>query len=329
MRAVALRRFGGPEVLEVVMQPTPEPGFGQVRVQVKAAGVNLSHALLRQNRYAITPDLPTVLGDEVAGVIDAIGPGVEGLRVGTRVAGPLFAGGTIAGGYAEYALIAAELVVPLPDALRFDEALALMVQGLTALYLTRQASPRNRTVLVNAAAGGVGSLLVQQARREGARRIIAGVSSDAKADFAREMGADAVVNYSSPGWMDAARAATDGAGPDLIYESVGGDITGQCLQVLAPGGELVIYGALNIQQFQLGVPELLGLIFRNQSITGFAVAPLLTPETLRAGLSELFAAAVRGELRVTIGGSYPLERTADAHRALESRGTRGKLVLVP
>lgn len=329
MKAVQLRRFGGPEVLEVVTQPTPDPGPGEVRIRVRAAGVNLSDTLMRQDRYAITPTLPAILGNEVAGEVDALGPGVKGLTIGERVAGPLFAAGTVAGGYAEYAVLSAGLVVPLPPGLGFDQALALMVQGLTALYLTRQASPHGKTVLVNAAAGGVGSLLLQLAKRAGAARLVAGVSTEGKIPFARAMGADVGVIYSEPTWVDAAREATGGRGPDLIYESVGGEVTSQSLQALAPKGHLVIYGALNIQSFHLGVAELLELIFKNQSVTGFAVAPLLTPEGLRAGLAELFALAVGGELQVTIGGSYPLERTADAHRALESRGTKGKLVLVP
>lgn len=329
MRAVQMSRFGGPEVFEVIETPTPIPGPGQVLVRVRAAGVNLSETLIRQNRYAVTTALPAVLGNEVAGVIESLGAGVDGLAVGARVVAPLFAAGTLVGGYAEYVLINADFVVPLPDALSFEEATALMIQGLTALYLIKQVPPHGKTVLVSAAAGGVGSLLVQLATRAGAKTVIAAASTVDKLDFVRSIGAHAGVNYTQADWVEQTRAASGGAGPDIIYESVGGTVTNASLKALAPLGQLVIYGALNIQSFQLGVPELLGLIFKNQSVTGFAFAPLLTPEGLRTALVELFELAVRGQIRVTISETFPLEHVGEAHRALEGRRTIGKLVLVP
>ena len=329
MRAIQIARFGGPEVLELVDLPTPAPGPGQVLVQVAAAGVNFSETLIRENRYAVTPALPAVLGTEVAGTVLEVGPGVEGLPVGTRVAGALFATGVHLGGYAEHVLVDANVAVPLPDTLSFADSTALMVQGLTALFLTKQIPPKGKTVLVSAAAGGVGSLLVQLAKRAGAATVIAAASTARKLEYARALGADAGVDYSKPEWVEHARAASGGRGPDIIYESVGGTVTKASLEALAPLGNLVVYGALNIQQFDLGVPELLGLIFKNQSLTGFAVAPLLTAEGLQAGLAELFDLAGRGELKVQIGGRYALERVADAHRALSGRMTIGKLVLVP
>jgi NADPH2:quinone reductase len=328
MRQVQFSRFGGPEVLEVVEKPTPLPTRGQVLVRVRAAGVNFAETLMRQNRYAVTPELPAIPGTEVAGTIERLGDGVSGLTLGARVAIPLFATGAVVGGYVDHVVVDSGLVVPLPDALSFDSAVTLMIQGLTALYLPRQISPKGKTVLVNAAAGGVGSLLVQLAKRAGAKTVIAAASSASKLELARTLGADAGVDYTKPDWVDCLRAATGGNGPDIIYESVGGNITKECLAALAPGGELVIYGALNIQSFDLGVPELLGIIFKNQSLTGFALPTLLTPAGLKEGLAELFDLAVRGELKVTIGGTYPLERAADAHRALEARGTTGKLVLM-
>jgi len=327
MRAIAIRRFGGPEVLELVERSVPTPGPGQVLVRAHAAGVNFADTLMRQNRYALTPELPSILGHEVAGVIESLGPGVAGLAIGTRVAAPLFAGGSFFGGYAEYVLLDSDFVVPLPDGLSFENATALMVQGLTALHLTRQAPPEGKTVLVNAAAGGVGSLLVQLARRAGAKTVIAAASTEHKADVARRLGADYGVVYTRPGWIDQVRAAAGGVGPDLVYESSGGAVTMTSLAALAPLGRMVIYGALNIQSFTLGVPELLGMIFKNQSVSGFALAPLLTAKTLKEGLAELFALAAGGRLQVLIDSVLPLERAAEAHRALEGRGTTGKVVL--
>jgi NADPH2:quinone reductase len=327
MKAIQLNRFGDAASLEVIESPKPTPGPGQVLIHVRAAGVNFADTLMRENRYALTPVLPAILGHEVAGVIESTGDDVAGLAVGTRVAAPLFAAGVWFGGYAEYVVIDSNVVVPLPDALSFDEAAALMVQGLTALYLTKQAPPRGKSVLVNAAAGGVGTLLVQLARRAGARTVVAAASTDHKLDIARGLGADAVVNYTHEDWVEQVRAVTGGAGADIIYESAGGEVTTAGLEALAPLGEIVIYGALNIQSFALGVPELLRLIFGNQSVTGFALAPLLTAEGLRSGLTELFELAVNGRLQVRIGGRFALDRVADAHRALEGRRTTGKIVL--
>jgi len=327
MKAIQMGRFGGVEVLDVIDAAIPEPAADQVLVRVHAAGVNFADTLMRQNRYALTPELPAILGHEVSGVIEGVGSQVSGLTVGMRVAAPLFAAGIWFGGYAEYAAIDADLIVPLPDALSFEHATALMVQGLTAHYLIQQAPPRGKSVLVSAAAGGVGTILVQLAKRAGAKTVMAAASTDRKLDVARSLGADVGINYANAGWGDRVRAATGGAGADIIYESAGGEVTTTSLQALAPLGQLVIYGALNIQSFNLGVPELLGLIFKNQSLTGFAVAPLLTAQGLRSALKELFGLALAGDVRVTIGGHFALEQAADAHRAIEERRTIGKIVL--
>lgn len=325
MKAIELRRFGDPGVLEYGDVPDPVPGPGEVLVRVHSAGVNFSDVLMRQDRYAMTPPLPSVLGSEVAGTIAELGADVDELMIGTRVAAPLFAANISFGGYGEYVVVPADYIVPLPDGLSFEDATALMVQGLTASYLIKQAPPAGKIVLVTGAAGGVGSILIQLLKQAGARCIVAAASSEAKLEFARALGADVGVDYTDPQWI----AALGGAQPDIIYESVGGSITMDGLSALAPLGQMVIYGALNIQQFALGVPDLLGLIFKNQSITGFALVPLLTPGSLRAELTVLFEAAAREDLKVTIGGVYPLAQAADAHRALEGRSTMGKLILVP
>jgi len=313
----------------MVGQPTPIPRVGEVLVKVEAIGVNFSDTLIRQNRYAVTPALPAVPGIEVAGTIASVGKDTRALPVGTRVAVPLFATGAATGGYADYVVVNADLPVPLPEAISFGAAIALMMQGLTALYLARLITAPGKTVLVNAAAGGVGSLLVQLARRAGASRVIAAASSLEKLDYVRSLGADVAIDYTKTDWVEAVRAASGGTGPDIIYESAGGAVTHGSLAALAPGGQIVIYGALNIQSFALGVPELINLIFKNQSLTGFALQTLLTPSGLQMGLAELFNLVVRGDLKVTIGGTYPLDLAGDAHKALEGRVTTGKLILVP
>lgn len=329
MQAIRFDRFGGPEVLESVELPDPRPAPGEVLVHVHAAGVNLSDTLLRENRYAFTPSLPWVPGGEVAGVVEAVGEGVRGLVAGDRVAAALFAANVHAGGYAQRVAIDARYTVPLPADVDFDTATALMVQGLSALGLARHTPVQGRTVLVNAAGGGVGTLLVQLLRREGAWRVIAAASTEAKRAEAIALGADAAVDYTAPAWTDTLRELTGGRGPDVVFESVGGAITMECLSALAPRGVLVVYGALNIQSFALGVPELMQLIFRNQAVLGFASVPLLTPQRLHDDLQTLFALASGGALQVRIGGRYPLAHAAQAHRALGSRQAIGKLVLHP
>lgn len=327
MKAIQLSRFGGTDALELVDLPTPVPGPGEVLVRVRAAGVNFAETLMRQDRYAMTPPLPSVLGSEIAGTVESVGADVSGLEIGARVAGAMFAANIHFGGYAEFAIVPADYVVVLPDELSFEAATALMVQGLTAAYLVKQADPAGKTVLVNGAAGGVGSLLVQLARRAGAKTVVAAASSEKKLAFAQALGADFGVDYTQPEWTEKLTGLLGGAGPDIVYESVGGSIMMASLGVLAPLGQIVVYGALNIQQFDLGVPDLLGLIFKNQSLTGFAVAPLLTPASLKAELGQLFDLAVSGELKVTINGTFPLAEAALAHQAIEERGTIGKLVL--
>jgi len=328
MKSVRFQQFGGPEVLELVQEPVPAPARGEVLVRVHASGVNLADSLMRENRYAVSPALPAVPGFEVAGTVEQLGDGARGVERGMRVAVPLFATGAVSGGYREFVVADASILVPIPNAVSFEAATALMMQGLTAQYLVTHAAPAGKTVLINAAAGGVGSLLVQLAKRAGATRIIAGASSGAKLELARSLGADAGVDYTAPDWVSALLRETGGRGPDLVYESVGGTVTGEALSALAPGGELVIYGALNIQSFALGIPELVQLIFKNQRIHGFALPTLLTLAGMKSALTALFELAATGELNVAIGGRYDLEHAADAHRALSERRSVGKLVLV-
>jgi NADPH2:quinone reductase len=330
MKAIEIRRFGGPEVLQLVDRSDPAPGPAEALVRVRAAGVNFADTLLRKARYAVTPELPVVPGNEATGTVEHLGAGAAGPPVSTRVAVPLFFGGGHSGGYAELAVAPAALLVPIPDALGFEEAVALMVQGLTALGLTKHVGLTGKTVLVSAAAGGVGTLLVQLAKRAGAKKVVAAASSEAKLALARSLGADAGVDYTQPDWVERAREETFGKGPDVVYESAGGPVTPGSLRALAPLGRLVVYGALNIQSFSLGVPELMGMMFKNQALGGFAFAPLLaTPGDVARELRELFDLATSGALRVVLGGAYPLAEAAEAHRRMESRSTTGKLVLVP
>jgi NADPH2:quinone reductase len=326
MKAVQLSRFGDPEVLELVELAMPKPGPGEVRVRIRSAGVNFFEVLVRQNRYAVTPELPIVPGVEAAGVVEALGEGVDPAVLGKRVALPMFAVGRYSGGYAQSIAIKAADVVPLPDGVAFEEATALLVQGLSALLLLRQASPQNKTIAITAAAGGVGSLLIQLAKRAGAKQILALTSTPEKLRLAESLGADFAVDYRASDWVDEAKELTGGVGPDIIYDLVGGPLTRTLLTALAPFGQLV-FGALS--RCQLAAQDLENMFHKNQSIKGFALLPLLNPDTLKEDLSSLFNLAERGNLKVLIGGRYPLENAAEAHRALENRLTTGKVVLIP
>ncbi|MER9437444.1 zinc-binding dehydrogenase [Mesorhizobium sp. M0618] len=326
MKAIQLSRFGGPEVLEVVDLPAPVPQSGEVLIRVHAAGINFFEVLMRANRYAVTPQLPMIPGVEAAGVVEAVGQGVDAQLLGRRVAAPLFMSQRPHSGYAEQVTMSADLVVPLPDALPFEAATALMVQGLTALHLLRQSPPDDKAVLVPAASGGVGTLLVQLARLKGARQVIAAAGGKAKLDFVLSLGADAAVDYTKPDWPARVRDLTGGEGANVIYDTVGGALTAALLEALAPGGELV-FAALG--RFGLAASDLEQLIGRNQSLRGFALLPLLSADVLKASLSELFQMAAGGQLQVTIGGRFRLDQAGEAHRLLDERRSTGKVVLIP
>lgn len=325
MRAVQYRSFGGPDVLELVEVETPRPRENEALVRVCAAGVNFFEVLMRANRYAVTPPLPFFPGVEVAGIVEALGEGSDPDLLGVRVAVPLFAVGGGSGGYAEYVAVETSALIPVSDALAFEEAVALMIQGLTALHLVKRSVPAGRTVLIHAAGGGVGSLLVQLARRAGACRVVATASNIDKRALAISLGAHAAIDYSVSGWQDEIMAQT-ACGADIIYDMVGGSLTRESIGALAPGGEIV-FGAMG--RFDLQATDIERMLDLNQALRGFALLPLLTPATLRQDLNALFDLAARGELTVVHSGRFPLEAVADAHRALESRSTSGKIVLLP
>ncbi|MGR9478326.1 quinone oxidoreductase family protein [Rhizobium leguminosarum] len=326
MKAVQFTRFGAPDVLELVKLPVPEPGPSEVLIRVHAAGVNFFEVLMRADRYAATPDLPMFPGVEVAGIIERTGPGADRSLIGTRVAVPLFAIGRGSGGYAEFVAVDGGAVVPLPDAVSFEAAAALMVQGLTSLHLLRRSPVKGKIVLVNAAAGGVGSLLLQLATRDAAKMVIAAASSDEKRALSLSLGADHAADYTAPGWQEDVKRLTGGLGVDIIYETVGGAVSKAALDVLAPCGELVLAA---MGRFGLEAADVEHMLDDNQSIKGFSLLPLLTPEGVREDLAALFELAAAGALTVIDGGRFPLHQAAEAHRAIEERRAVGKVVLVP
>ncbi len=326
MKAVQFTRFGPPEVLETVEVPIPKPKGGEVLVRVHAAGVNFFEVLMRADRYAVTPPLPVLPGVEVAGNVEELGADADPSLLGARVAVPLFVIGRGFGGYADYVAVDAGAAVRLPDGLSFADATALMVQGLTALHMVRRSPPKGKVVLVNAAGGGVGSLLLQLARLEGASMVIAAAGSEAKRQLALSIGADLAVDYTAAEWTGSVRTATGGQGADVIYETVGGDIVRASLAALAPAGEM-LFAAMG--RFSLELSEIHSMLDMNQSLKGFSLLPLIAVHKWKGDLATLFDLAASGGLKIVQGGRFSLDEAAEAHRALEERRVSGKVVLVP
>ena len=316
MRAVLIREWGGPEVLELVDdQPEPEPGPGQQRIRVSAAGVNFADTHARENSYIAKYELPLVPGTEVAGTLD------DGTRV---VAMPHH------GGYAEYAIADEQSIFPLPDGLGDHDALALLIQGLTAWHLYRTAAQLRpgETVVVHSAAGGTGSLALQLAKPMGAGRVIASASSEDKRELARALGADAVIDSAPENMTERLLEANDGTPVDVVFDMAGGAVFEQSAEALAPFGRIVVYGIATREQNDLRTGRLMR---KSRGVVGFWLMHCLErPETMmREPLRDLFERAARGELEPQLGEVYALSEVRKAHEDLVGRRTTGKLVLDP
>lgn len=325
MKAIRIHETGGPDVLCAEEVDVPTPGPGTVLVKVGASGVNFTDILARQGIYMsreASVALPRTMGTEAAGVVTAVGDGVDPTIIGNRVVA------FVDGGYAEYALADHRLMYPLPDAVDFADAVAFLVQGVTAweLLTDRGGLKPGQTVLVHSAAGGVGGLAVQLARLRGAGLVIGTAGSEAKLQVARELGADETFNYREPGWAEQVLQATDGHGADLIIEAVGGQIGEQSLHCLADHGRLVVYGVASKRLSPFAGTQLMQ---RNQSVIGYWLTGRLRPGSPTAAIvPELLRLAADDELRATVRHVYSLEQAADAHQALGDRATLGKVVLV-
>lgn len=320
MKAIRAHRHGGPEVLQLDELPTPAPAAGQVLVAVEAAGVNYIDTYHRSGLYKVSPPVP--IGLEGAGTVEAIGPGV-GLSSGMRVA---WTG--IPGSYATHVVVPADRLVSIPDELEAAQAAALMLQGMTAHYLTRTTYPlrEGETCLVHAAAGGVGLLLCQLARAAGAR-VIGTVSNDNKAAAATEAGATDIIRYDRTDFAAEVQRLTAGGGVQVVYDGVGKDTFQRSLACLAARGMLVLFG-----QSSGVVPPIDPSALAARSL--FLTRPSLHHYTqdraeLLTRANEVLALAAQGKLAVTIDRVLPLEQATEAHRLLESRATSGKLLLRP
>jgi NADPH2:quinone reductase len=321
MKAIRVHRKGGPEVLQLETLPTPLPGTDEALVRVEAAGVNFMDVYVRTGAYG--GEMPVTLGAEGAGIVEAVGNGVSEVRAGQRVA---WAGAP--GSYATHVVARADKLVPVPDDVNTHDAAAAMLQGMTAHYLAHATFPLKAgdTCLVHAAAGGVGLLLVQMAKRMGAR-VFGTISTDEKATLARDAGLDEAIFYTREAFDEVVRARTGGRGVDVVYDSVGASTFDQSLLCLRPRGMMVLFGQSSgrVAPFDLQTLNTRGSLFVTRPTLRDYTA---TRAELLERAGDVLGGIARGDLRVRIDRTMPLAQAAAAHRALEARETSGKILLV-
>jgi len=322
MKAILVKQTGGPEVLQLVDLPVPQPKANEAVVKIAASGVNFIDVYQREGRYKVP--LPFVLGQEGAGAVTSVGSDVKSVKPGDRVAWT-----SILGSYAEYAAVPAERLVQVPPGVSDQQAAAAMLQGMTAHYLIYDTFPlkRGQTALVHAAAGGVGLLLVQMAHDIGAR-VIATVSTDEKAKLARQAGADEVILYTQADFEVETKRLTGGKGVDVVYDGVGKTTFEKGLNVLRLRGMMVLFGGSSgaVPPFDLIQLSQKGSLYVTRPTLGHYTA---TTEELRARSSAVFKMIAEGRLKLRIEHIYPLADAATAHRDIEGRKTTGKLLLIP
>lgn len=317
MKAIQVHEYGGVEQMRLDEVRKPIAQTDEVLIKVSAAGVNYADLMLRQGVYLIHPSTPFIPGFEVAGTIESVGTGVTNWRPGQRVTGWVEAGG----GYAEYSAVKANNVVPIPDGMTDGIATALLVQGITALGLLRDVKA-GQSILIHAAAGGVGSLLVQLAKHRGAT-VIGTASTADKLETAKGLGADVVINYTESNWTEQVLQATNNEGVDHLIEMAGGDIGAQSFSLLKWQGTMTVYGAASGQDFQLSALELL---FKAATVKGYIVYNE-SPLSMAQYTEELMGHVAAGRLKVLVQ-KFALAEAAKAHEAIGSRKTMGKVILI-
>ncbi|MGY4711218.1 quinone oxidoreductase family protein [Mycolicibacterium sp. CBM1] len=333
MKAVRIQRYGGPEALAYEELPKPRPGRGQVLIRNEAAGLNFADIEQRRDNYPVRPALPHILGAEFAGVVEELGDGVDGLTVGQRVFGII--GPALPGAYAQYVVTDHDTVYPLPDDIGFAESTALLIQGLTSYFLLKD-GVRLRpgdSLLVLAAAGGLGSLSVQLGRIMKAGKVFGAASTEAKRAWILELGADATIDYTDENWGSAVLDATYGRGVDAALVNVGGSAFDQAIACLAPFGRLSAYGSADQTSpvVDFGAQLQAGRLNANQTLGFFSLYPYQGQgsQALGPALDELTSYVSSGQLTVNIGLQLPLSHAAEAHHLVETRQTTGKVVLLP
>ena len=325
MKIIRFYEHGGPAVLKLEETEIPKPGRGEVVLRVDATGVNFTDISHRKGSNLRQPlPLPYTPGVEAAGTVTEVGEGVTNIPVGERIIAVL-----PSGGYAEYVAIAAARAFPIPSGLSSIQAAALPVQGLTAYHIIStfgHLQPGER-ILVQAAAGGVGTLAVQLAKLFGAAQVIAAASTPSKLELAKSLGADTTIDYSLPDWEDQVLAATDGKGVDLILDMIGGSQFSRNFSCLAPLGRIVAFGAASGQRAIIDAEKLTS---RCYTVTGYYTGFVATlPKAIVPTLQTLFQFVLSGQLKLQLRHDFTLADAAEVHRQMEERLTTGKIVLVP
>lgn len=322
MNAIHVKEVGGPEKLELANVPAPTPGPRQALVKVAAAGVNFIDIYFRTGLYK--SDFPIALGNEAAGTVEAVGAEVTEVAPGDRVAYAM-----LRGAYAEYVVVPSWQLVKIPDSIRLEDAAAAMLQGMTAHYLTHSTFPLKKgdTCLVHAAAGGAGRLIVQMAKLRGAR-VFGTVSTEAKAQLAREAGADEVIRYTEQDFEAEIQRLTSARGVDVIYDSVGATTFAKGLNCLRPRGLMALFGQSSgpVPPFDPTVLNNKGSLFLTRPSLAHHCA---TREELLWRAGDVLNWVASGALKLRVERTYRLAEAAQAHRDLESRRTAGKLLLIP
>ncbi|PBB05141.1 MULTISPECIES: quinone oxidoreductase family protein [Salimicrobium] len=324
MKAIQFKEYGEADVLNEVDVEMPEPGDNEVQIEVKAIGVNFADTARRRGQYVVPTPLPFVPGAEVAGVVSKKGKSVTNVEEGDRIVTLVESGG-----YSEYVTANASSVVPVPEGVEDEQAVALLLQGLTAYHLisTMGRMEKGETILVHAAAGGVGMIAVQLAKHFQAGKVIATASSEEKLKFAKDLGADAGIDYTKEDWQQDVVDETGGKGVDVALEMAGGDVFTETLKTMRAFGRVLTYGAASGEPPQLNAAGLMG---RNLSVIGFFLPQIMKyPELVQKSMKELLTLVQQGELKLHIGGVYKLSEAPQAHKDLENRKTKGKLVLKP
>jgi NADPH2:quinone reductase len=321
MKAIQIHQIGGPEVLTLVELPLPVPGPGQVLIKIAAIGVNFIETYFREGRYKAP--LPLILGSEASGVVESLGEGVTGFKVGDAVAST-----AVLGSYAEFALVPAAQLVRIPSGIDLKVAAAALLQGMTAHYLSHSCFPLKAgdTALIHAAAGGTGQMLTQMASALGAR-VIATVSTPAKAQLARAAGAHEVILYTEADFETETRRLTDGSGGDVVYDSVGKTTFQKSLNCLRPRGMMVLFGGSSgaVPPFDL-IELSKGSLFVTRPTLKDYIA---VRADLEARAGDVFDWVAQGKLKVRAEHTYPLQDAPQAQIDLASRKTTGKLLLIP
>ncbi len=322
MRIMRFYEYGGPEVLKLEEVERPHPQAGEILVKVEVIGLNYADTMQRRGMYPFPVPFPIVLGGDVVGRVITLGEGVTSPAVGTCIltALPL-------GAYAEYITVPARTTSALPTQLSVHDALVLPVQGQTAYHVLTTAGHLRpgESVLIQAAAGGVGSLAVQLAKALGAGLVIATASTERKLDLVRSLGADVAINYTQPDWAEQVQDATQGKGVDLVLEMVGGTIFDHSIRLLAPFGRFVFFGAASGENRVVEPIQLMNM----QACIGFGLPPLIEkrPDLLEQGMQTLLTLIEQGKVKPVIHSVLPFEQAAEAHHLLETRQTVGKVVL--